>query len=101
MKIGIAPLALLGLLVACDQPAQPAEKPAYCTPGTGLVGCDPAQPPHAVNPGTVGRFQIVNGTPAMSRNVMLLDTLTGDSWQICGANKSINEWCLMARESAK
>lgn len=30
-----------------------------------------------------GRFQIVNGTPDMARNIMLLDTETGDAWVAC------------------
>jgi hypothetical protein len=82
MKIGIALLALMGLLVACDQPTQP-------TPAA-----QPAQPE------IKNRFQIVNGTPELTRNIMLLDTQTGDSWQICGSNKpnEISGWCLMTRE---
>ena len=30
-----------------------------------------------------GRFQIVNGTPDVARNIMLLDTVTGDTWLFC------------------
>jgi hypothetical protein len=56
----------------------------------------------------VGRYQIVNGTPELTRNIMLLDTATGQTWQICtifgpadpgNPGKSIEfaSWCLMSR----
>jgi hypothetical protein len=42
-------------------------------------------------PQQTGRFQIVNGTPTMSRNIMLLDTWTGDTWITCG--EAPTAWC--------
>lgn len=44
-----------------------------------------------------GRWQIVNGTPEMSRNIMLLDTQTGDSWITCADSKAGTNWCSMSR----
>jgi hypothetical protein len=41
-----------------------------------------------------GRYQIVNGTPELTRNIMLLDTWTGNTWIVCedkeAASKSMN-----------
>jgi hypothetical protein len=43
-----------------------------------------------------GRFQIVNGTPDLTRNIMLLDTETGDSWIICTIGENNGDaWCRM------
>lgn len=39
--------------------------------------------PEIVASSSPGRFQIVNGTPDLARNIMLLDTVTGDSWITC------------------
>jgi hypothetical protein len=44
-----------------------------------------------------GRWQIVNGTPEMAHNIMLLDTETGDSWIICGDPKITVDWCSMRK----
>jgi hypothetical protein len=44
-----------------------------------------------------GRFQIVNGTPEMSRNIMLLDTVTGDTWLYCTLVGGSAGWCKMSR----
>jgi hypothetical protein len=44
-----------------------------------------------------GRWQIVNGTPEMSRNIMLLDTQTGDSWIVCSDSKGVTYWCSLSR----
>jgi hypothetical protein len=44
-----------------------------------------------------GRWQIVNGTPELARNIMLLDTQTGDSWINCADSKGAVNWCSMAR----
>lgn len=48
----------------------------------------------------VGRFQIVNGTPGMSRNIMLLDTSTGDSWITCSGEDSGNVWCVVPKTNS-
>lgn len=49
------------------------------------------------NPYTPGRWQIVNPTPAMARNIALLDTATGNTWIMCiGEHGSVN-WCLAER----
>lgn len=43
-----------------------------------------------------GRYQIVNGTPSMSRNIMLLDTAIGQSWITCENKKEGRSgWCLL------
>src|SRR5438876_808316 len=48
---------------------------------------DKASPP--------GRFQVVNGTPSMTRNIMLLDTQTGQTWIFCSDPKIGGGWCDM------
>lgn len=50
-------------------------------------------------PAVVGRFQIVNGTPTLTRNIMLLDTMTGDSWQICEAPDGTTTWCSIPKST--
>jgi hypothetical protein len=45
-------------------------------------------------PAPTGRYQIANGTPELSKNIMLLDTWTGETWIICGGNGvSATSWC--------
>jgi hypothetical protein len=44
----------------------------------------PYQP---AGPQQTGRFQIVNGTPGLPQNVMMLDTWTGQSWLTCEDTK--------------
>jgi hypothetical protein len=46
-----------------------------------------------------GRFQIVNGTPDLTRNIMLLDTETGDSWILCVTGDNSDGWCRMQRSN--
>jgi hypothetical protein len=43
-----------------------------------------------------GRYQIVNGTPEMARNIMLLDTQTGQTWAVCLVDNK-DSWCAMHR----
>lgn len=47
--------------------------------------------------GQPGRYQIINGTPAMAQNIMLLDTATGQSWITCNNEKGGTGWCLLFR----
>ena len=46
-----------------------------------------------------GRFQVVNGTPAYARNIMLLDTWTGRTWIACETKltwtQTNTNWCAM------
>ncbi|WP_310569323.1 hypothetical protein [Gemmatimonas sp.] len=45
-----------------------------------------------------GRFVIVNGTPELARNIMLLDTQTGRTWIACTAKdvgSTDSNWCSM------
>jgi hypothetical protein len=44
-----------------------------------------------------GRFQIVNGTPEMTRNIMLLDSTSGESWIVCTDEGGTSGWCQMTR----
>jgi hypothetical protein len=44
-----------------------------------------------------GRFQIVNGTPEQARNIMLLDSMSGESWIVCTDEESGTGWCQMPR----
>lgn len=43
-----------------------------------------------------GRFVIVNGTPDLARNIMLLDTATGESWVSC-TGRGVSGWCKQPR----
>lgn len=43
-----------------------------------------------------GRYQIVNGTPELSKNIMLLDTQTGRSWVSCTVDGQ-DAWCSQHR----
>lgn len=47
----------------------------------------------------IGRFQIVNGTPGMARNIMRLDTHTGRTWLLCETKDpntpTSSNWCAM------
>jgi hypothetical protein len=45
----------------------------------------------------VGRFQIVNGTPQFALNIMLRDTVTGDSWVHCSSSEVGDIWCKIPR----
>jgi hypothetical protein len=44
-----------------------------------------------------GRYQVVNGTPEIARNIMLLDTVTGDSWILCVGVNDETTWCKIPR----
>lgn len=44
-----------------------------------------------------GRYQIVNGTPEFAANIMLLDTVTGDSWVKCASENVGALWCSMPK----
>ena len=48
----------------------------------------------------VGRFQVVNGTPQLAANIMLLDTVTGDSWVLCNSTQAGDVWCKVERSNA-
>src|SRR6266540_2083884 len=80
-----AALVVIGLVIVGAADAASAQSPR--TPTTSpVVGGAPN-----------GRFQIVNGTPALVRNIMLLDTVTGDSWILCEMGGGTTGWCKMRR----
>jgi hypothetical protein len=61
-------------------------------------GAQTAQP---AAPNETGRFQIVNGTPEMAHNIMLLDTWTGRTWMTCHDSSSGNDgWCPLPQFSS-
>jgi hypothetical protein len=64
-----------------------------------LLGCSKAEARQpAPTTGHVGRYQIANGTGEWARNIMLLDTETGDSWRLCQAatpRDTTSAWCPM------
>lgn len=68
-----------------------------------VLGCVVVMSQAQVRPGTAstsvetGRYQIVNGTPAMARNIMLLDTWTGTTWITCENEQDGTNWCAMSR----
>ena len=45
--------------------------------------------------GQLKRFKIVNGTPELARNIMLLDTALGGSWELCNLAPNVAGWCGM------
>src|SRR5689334_21579834 len=51
----------------------------------------------AVRTSEVGRYQIINGTPQFAINIMLLDTVTGDSWIKCASPDAGDNWCSVLR----
>ena len=57
----------------------------------------PVAPPPSVTAPEIGRYQIVNGTPGVSVNITLLDTVTGDSWVKCSSAEVGDMWCKMPR----
>lgn len=42
-----------------------------------------------------GRYQVVNPTPQMARNIMLLDTWTGTTLINCVGTHGVSGWCEM------
>jgi hypothetical protein len=51
--------------------------------------------PSRVSSQAFQRYQIVNGTPAYARNIMLLDTQTGTSWISCNGADGETSWCIL------
>jgi hypothetical protein len=49
----------------------------------------------------IGRFQVVNGTPQYAMNIMLLDTVTGDTWIKCGSPETSDTWCKVNRTDSE
>lgn len=49
---------------------------------------------------SLGRYTIVNGTPSVSQNIMLLDTVTGESWIACKNVNASTGWCHLWRSDA-
>jgi hypothetical protein len=76
---------VLGFILLLDQTHAQAPQPA----------------PSRVVASGYGRFQIVNGTPELTRNIMLLDTETGESWITCTDSDNSSLWCHMERSSAR
>jgi hypothetical protein len=72
---------------------------AFLAGGVTLKRADAAPPPAAVVSSAGGRFQVVNGTPDQARNIMLLDSTTGDTWVAC-ADAETRGWCRLLRSNA-
>lgn len=85
MRITILVIALgfMFAIISCDQQKQADLKQ-----------------PIFVEKQTIGRFQIVNGTPQMTQNIMLLDTVTGDSWIICANKDRETLWCKIEKSES-
>jgi hypothetical protein len=64
----------------------------------GQTTLPPPRPPSPLK--EIGRFIIVNGTPDTSRNIMLLDTVTGASWILCHDKDNGDGWCRLFRSDA-
>jgi hypothetical protein len=63
---------------------------------TGRGNQAPATPVGRSHP-DIGRFQVVNGTPSMAANIMLLDTATGESWIKCSSEDVGSLWCAVPK----
>ena len=50
---------------------------------------------------TQGRWTIVNGTPEQARNIMLLDTATGETWVVCESADGSTGWCRLERSDSR
>src|SRR5277367_3839022 len=57
------------------------------------------RPPETIKAGN-GRWAIVNGTPELAHNIMLLDTQTGDAWILCNSADGETNWCTITRTSS-
>jgi hypothetical protein len=80
-------LITAGLLLAVGgADAQPAARPS--PPSQPVVGGAPN-----------GRFQVVNGLPEYATYIMLLDTMTGETWMLCRNTEGDSGWCKMPRFS--
>jgi hypothetical protein len=47
-----------------------------------------------------GRWQIVNGTPEITRNIMLLDTETGNSWVTRNGPHGETYWSVITKSDS-
>ena len=68
---------------------------------TAQVSARPSQTSQTSNP---GRYQVVPATSSLY-NLILLDTVTGDTWTPCLAESKddtqyVKQWCVMARTAA-
>ncbi|MBV8973472.1 MAG: hypothetical protein JO290_14400 [Sphingomonadaceae bacterium] len=75
MRILIGGVALLAL-AGCDQTARTVDQPA-------------SSPPTVVPQVAVGKYIIIH-SPQVERDTMLLDTVTGDTWQLVKLGKAKN-----------
>ncbi len=65
--------------------------------GAFLIRRAEAAPGAAVAAGPSGRWQVVNGTPDQTQNIMLLDSTTGDTWVTCNGQDGDRVWCYVPR----
>lgn len=102
-SLGFGVVALLGVIgfavLKRDVAKAPVQQGATLTPSPSPAGItwdyDAALKAQAVS---IGRYQVVNPTPAMTRNTMLLDTVTGQTWVYCdGTDGNSVGWCGMVR----
>ena len=47
------------------------------------------------------RYQVINGTPHLARNIMLLDTVKGETSILCQASDNSIRWCPMPSAPGK
>jgi len=51
--------------------------------------------------GPVGRYRVMNATPTIAANTMLLDTISGRSWITCPGPEGLPGWCAVALRQHK
>lgn len=86
LLIGMALGGVLAIIIATQQTPQPVP---------------PAPAPRVIKPTEVGRFQIVNGTPQYAQNIMLVDTVSGDTWIKCASPETGDLWCKVNRSDSE
>lgn len=48
-----------------------------------------------------GRWQIVNPTPSVARDTMLIDTQTGETWILCVNEEGGSNWCFVPKTKSR
>ena len=93
LLIGVTAGAVAASLGALSIVASEHANPATLPPAPAAV-TTPSDLQIVRRPGNdVGRYQVVNGTPQYAKNIMLLDTVTGESWISCEGDRGATLWC--------
>jgi hypothetical protein len=78
IRLGIA--LLLAITAACNSPDRASNVPSI-------------PPPTPMPAPEIGRYQVLNVTSADMRGAMLVDTVSGQTWLLCQAERGVQNWC--------